>query len=224
MGVDALATSYPGMNPYNFVMGNPIMAIDPDGNRTDSIYDEDENGMFKARITDHPDGGSNIDTWNYNDGTILIHNKMERRITQVEIPEEMLRSNRAMERPLELYTFDEVFEAAVGRDESLIDITDEIVRRFNLADIVGDLVIGKVFGLASYPVQLPVRADKIINTKVDYALRKGLEQLGAGSAVLVPIIDDINGEEIVTKIELIQFQGYDNSSRSVFHREELKLY
>jgi RHS repeat-associated protein len=32
MGVDALATSYPGMNPYNFVKGNPIMAIDPDGN------------------------------------------------------------------------------------------------------------------------------------------------------------------------------------------------
>ena len=31
MGVDALATSYPGMNPYNFVMGNPIMAMDPDG-------------------------------------------------------------------------------------------------------------------------------------------------------------------------------------------------
>ena len=36
MGVDALATSYPGMNPYNFVMGNPIMAVDPDGNSTAS--------------------------------------------------------------------------------------------------------------------------------------------------------------------------------------------
>ena len=34
MGVDALATSYPSMNPYNFVMGNPIMAIDPDGDTT----------------------------------------------------------------------------------------------------------------------------------------------------------------------------------------------
>jgi RHS repeat-associated protein len=34
MGVDALATKYPGMNPYNFTMGNPIMAIDPDGNDT----------------------------------------------------------------------------------------------------------------------------------------------------------------------------------------------
>ena len=35
MGVDALATKYPGMNPYNFVMGNPIMAMDPDGNESD---------------------------------------------------------------------------------------------------------------------------------------------------------------------------------------------
>jgi RHS repeat-associated protein len=33
MGVDAMATSYPGMNPYNFTMGNPIMAIDPDGDK-----------------------------------------------------------------------------------------------------------------------------------------------------------------------------------------------
>ncbi|MGB0182886.1 MAG: RHS repeat-associated core domain-containing protein, partial [Schleiferiaceae bacterium] len=32
MGVDAMATSYPGMNPYNFVMGNPLTLIDPDGN------------------------------------------------------------------------------------------------------------------------------------------------------------------------------------------------
>ncbi|MDA9908882.1 RHS repeat-associated core domain-containing protein, partial [Schleiferiaceae bacterium] len=35
MGVDALATSYPSMNPYNFVLGNPIMAMDPDGDTVD---------------------------------------------------------------------------------------------------------------------------------------------------------------------------------------------
>ena len=40
MGVDALATSYPGMNPYNFVMGNPIMAMDPDGNSVDGWIED----------------------------------------------------------------------------------------------------------------------------------------------------------------------------------------
>lgn len=29
--MDALAASYPSMNPYNFVIGNPTMAMDPDG-------------------------------------------------------------------------------------------------------------------------------------------------------------------------------------------------
>ena len=44
MGVDALATSYPGMNPYNFTMGNPIMAIDPDGNEVSQSNGDD--GIF----------------------------------------------------------------------------------------------------------------------------------------------------------------------------------
>ena len=39
--MDALATSYPGMNPYNFVMGNPIMAIDPDGRAASPIFNKD---------------------------------------------------------------------------------------------------------------------------------------------------------------------------------------
>lgn len=49
MGVDALATSYPGMNPYNFVMGNPIMAIDPDGDTTD-IYDSNTEELIESII------------------------------------------------------------------------------------------------------------------------------------------------------------------------------
>ena len=44
MGVDALATSYPGMNPYNFVKGNPIMAIDPDGDTV--TVNGDQSRMF----------------------------------------------------------------------------------------------------------------------------------------------------------------------------------
>jgi RHS repeat-associated protein len=44
MGVDALATSYPGMNPYNFTMGNPLAVIDPDGNQVDWHPEKDSEG------------------------------------------------------------------------------------------------------------------------------------------------------------------------------------
>tara|TARA_B110001452_G_scaffold135891_1_gene112943 strand:- start:2457 stop:5063 length:2607 start_codon:yes stop_codon:yes gene_type:complete len=46
MGVDAMATSYPGMNPYNFTIGNPIMAIDPDGDSTVVKKHLDVNGNW----------------------------------------------------------------------------------------------------------------------------------------------------------------------------------
>ncbi len=36
-GVDALAEKYGAWSPYNYVMGNPIKFIDPDGNRADTI-------------------------------------------------------------------------------------------------------------------------------------------------------------------------------------------
>ena len=62
MGVDALATSYPGMNPYNFVMGNPIMAIDPDGN--DTTWAQNEEGEFV--MIDY--NVNPIKTWIYNNG------------------------------------------------------------------------------------------------------------------------------------------------------------
>ena len=54
MGVDAMATSYPGMNPYNFTMGNPIMAIDPDGNDT-TIAGWFVN-LYEGTIEQHKDG------------------------------------------------------------------------------------------------------------------------------------------------------------------------
>ncbi|MDG1526142.1 MAG: RHS repeat-associated core domain-containing protein, partial [Schleiferiaceae bacterium] len=60
MGVDAMATSYPGINPYNFVTGNPIMAIDPDGNAAD--WEPDGKGGWIAQAGDnawtlHKDAG-----------------------------------------------------------------------------------------------------------------------------------------------------------------------
>ena len=68
MGVDAMATSYPGMNPYNFIIGNPIMAIDPDGNEVDpNEYDED--GNFISTL-----GGSEVNFYHQKDGNILVEN------------------------------------------------------------------------------------------------------------------------------------------------------
>ncbi len=56
MGVDALATSYPGMNPYNFVMGNPIMAMDLDGD-TVVVKDRESFRDIKALVrTKYQDG------------------------------------------------------------------------------------------------------------------------------------------------------------------------
>jgi RHS repeat-associated protein len=62
MGVDALATSYPGMNPYNFVMGNPIMAIDPDGNDIEVPDDTPDSEMTPSdwRVSDRI---NNRQTW-----------------------------------------------------------------------------------------------------------------------------------------------------------------
>lgn len=58
MGVDALATLYPGMNPYNFVMGNPIMAIDPDGNKVsppDIRFRDQDGNVIATYYTDKVD-------------------------------------------------------------------------------------------------------------------------------------------------------------------------
>ncbi|MGB1185219.1 MAG: RHS repeat-associated core domain-containing protein, partial [Schleiferiaceae bacterium] len=44
MGVDAMATSYPDMNPYNFTMGNPLAVIDPDGNQVNWHPEKDSEG------------------------------------------------------------------------------------------------------------------------------------------------------------------------------------
>jgi RHS repeat-associated protein len=54
MGVDAKATKYPGMNPYNFVLGNPIMAIDPDGNDIEVPDDTPDSEMTASdwRVSD----------------------------------------------------------------------------------------------------------------------------------------------------------------------------
>ena len=50
MGVDALAEGYLGWSPYNYVMGNPVIYIDPDGNRVDISKLRDKNSDGYNRL------------------------------------------------------------------------------------------------------------------------------------------------------------------------------
>lgn len=50
MGVDPLAADYAAWSPYNYVMGNPIRLIDPDGRSVDDIIGIDRNGVVVTVI------------------------------------------------------------------------------------------------------------------------------------------------------------------------------
>jgi RHS repeat-associated protein len=65
MGVDAMATSYPGINPYNFVTGNPIMAIDPDGDTT--FVQEISNNIYQVDYVETRSGDKSVFAVSYDE-------------------------------------------------------------------------------------------------------------------------------------------------------------
>ena len=60
-GVDPLADDYASWSPYNYVMGNPVKLIDPDGRSVEStIVEENEDGTFSVIGGDPNDGDREI--------------------------------------------------------------------------------------------------------------------------------------------------------------------
>jgi hypothetical protein len=52
-GVDPLASSYPGWNPYHYVHNNPILLTDPTGMKADSTRIYNTGGEYKFTINDN---------------------------------------------------------------------------------------------------------------------------------------------------------------------------
>ena len=116
LSVDPAATNYPGWSFYNYVLGNPINLVDPDGRNTvevdgeivtgsearwalrknpneeedDYIYDEQEDGSWKRREGVENDGGENFHTYNHKDGKISYYRVNEKSLVTVD-PKEIER-------------------------------------------------------------------------------------------------------------------------------------
>jgi len=73
LSVDPLAKDFAGWSAYNYVLGNPVIFVDPDGRAPDWIYDQQEDGSYKRREGIANDGGENFHTYINNNGTTMYH-------------------------------------------------------------------------------------------------------------------------------------------------------
>ena len=63
LGVDPLASKYPGVSPYVYCMSNPVKYVDPDGRRVDNISDWTENRNVRSAIEIQETEGGSVNRW-----------------------------------------------------------------------------------------------------------------------------------------------------------------
>jgi RHS repeat-associated protein len=64
LSVDPLANKYPSMSTYNYVMGNPLMFIDPDGKASKGVFsDENLTEYFKKQDAKEETGWTDAHTY-----------------------------------------------------------------------------------------------------------------------------------------------------------------
>ena len=63
LGVDPLASKYPGVSPYVYCVGNPVKYVDPDGRRVDNISDWTENRNVRSAIEIKETEGGSVNRW-----------------------------------------------------------------------------------------------------------------------------------------------------------------
>jgi RHS repeat-associated protein len=68
LGVDPLASKYPGVSPYVYCMSNPVKYVDPDGRWCDDVSDWTENSNVRKAINESESNGGRLYRWTGQNG------------------------------------------------------------------------------------------------------------------------------------------------------------
>ena len=63
LGVDPLASKYPGVSPYVYCVSNPVKYVDPDGRRVNNVSDWTENRNIRSAIKLQETEGGSVNRW-----------------------------------------------------------------------------------------------------------------------------------------------------------------
>lgn len=77
MSLDPLAAKYPSMSPYNFVAGNPLIFIDPDGREVVAVSQNSKSGLQEALFNVFNNGqelDNPYDFFSFDGGKVITEN------------------------------------------------------------------------------------------------------------------------------------------------------